>query len=62
MNERVKIVSPNSVFNGQTGRVIDISKNLVYPIHVELDKPIKLFGVTCKYSMFKQEELEYIDV
>ena len=61
MNNQVKVVSPNSVFNGKTGRIVDISEKLVYPVHVVFDKPIKLFGVTCKYSMFKKEELEAID-
>ncbi len=61
MNNRVKIVAPNSVFNGKTGKVIDIFEELLYPVHVVFDKPIKLFGVTCRYSMFKKEELEAID-
>ncbi len=61
MNNRVKIVSPNSAFNGKTGRIVDISEKLAYPVHVVFDKPIKIFGVTCKYSMFKKEELESID-
>ena len=59
--QRVRINSPLSVFHNHTGRILDKQEKLVYPVHVVFDTRLNIYGVPCKESMFKVEEVEVLD-